>query len=129
MGQSLDAHVGYGFLMDRHIELDELPEIFKVRFTPEQVAEMTYSEVDDLSGNDYIEAFIKAEFSTLDLGYPGNEYCEEMIVFIERTEHSAYYAAEPLNLQEHTDEERNQMAVFASLLDKEAQWMFWPTHG
>lgn len=129
MGQSLNAHVGYGFLVDRHIELEELPASLRTMLPAEKVAKLTYSDVDDLSGNDYIEAIIKEKFPTLDTGYPGNEYCEEMIIFVDRTENSAYYAAEPLDIQEHTEEEKTHIKVLADLLDREARWMFWPTHG
>lgn len=129
MGQSLDAEVVYGFILDKHLEISELPTTFLSSLTVEEVCDLTYSSVEYLSATDYIEALIKKRFTTLDMGYPGTEDCEEMSIYVKRTELNAYYGSEPLTLEDANKEEQDHINEIASLFSKEPHWLFYPTYG
>lgn len=129
MGRQLNAHLVYGFSLDKHIEVEELPVICLTSLTVEEVAELTYGDPTDLSGTDYIEALIKTRFPTLDIDYPGTEDCEEMVIYIDRTEKSAYYESEPVAFEKPTEEEETHIKEITGLFGKEVQWLFYPSYG
>jgi len=129
MGMQLNAHLIYGISLEKHLEVEDLPVIFLTSLSVDEVAELTYNYADELSGSDYIAAFIKTRFPTLDIDYPGTEDCEELVVYVDRVEKSAYYGSEVVKFEEMTDEEKTHINEFAALFAKEPQWLFYPSYG
>jgi hypothetical protein len=129
MGMSLNAYAAYGFVLERHLEVEELPESITKAFTLEEVSKLTYSSPEYVEGGDYLKAVVENKYPLLDIDYPGNEYCEELIVFVKSNAVDAYYGAEPLVLEKMNSEELKQIEELAALFDQKPKWYLYPTHG
>lgn len=129
MGSNLNAHICYGFIIDRYIDEDELPDVFIDTLSFEEVAKITYSEPEDLDSLNFITAVLKKKFPALDMAFPGTEDGDELVIHIESSESVAYYAAEPLEVKPFTLDEEAQINEVAALFEKEAQWLLFPSYG
>lgn len=129
MGVSLDASVAYGISFERYPEDWNLPESFVEGITAEEIAKVTYTEIEDIDFEETISGVVELKFPLLGVVYPGDGEGEEMIVYIQRTECTAYYSSEKLVLEDATDEERAQLQEVAQVLGKTPGWLLFPTYG
>lgn len=129
MGQSLDAYAVYGFAMERYPEDDTLPDGFSQGLTNAEIAEATYMDAENIEFDTIVTGVVELKYPLLGVAYPGMDESEEMVVFVKRTEVNAYYASEPLKLEEATAEEEAQIRSLALLLGKNPGWLIYPTYG
>lgn len=131
MGKSLDAYVGYGFVIDKYFEEEnDVPDIFRTLLSKKEVAEFHYySDVSDVEPSDYLQAVLESKFPQVALEYPGTEHGDEAAIYLKSTETNAYYGAESLNLEPVDEESLKLISELAGFFDKKPGWILFPTYG